>query len=120
MSVRMRLAALISRAAARKAGWKGPGLALLGLAVGVQSCIMIGPDYRTPPAPVASSWEQASDPGVDATREEYVDWWSVFNDPAMTRLITWTCPCPPGKWPPSTNETGYRCWCTKPRYATSL
>jgi len=87
MSVRMRLAALISRAAARKAGWKGPGLALLGLAVGVQSCIMIGPDYRTPPAPVASSWEQASDPGVDATREEYVDWWSVFNDPAMTRLI---------------------------------
>ncbi len=87
MSVRMRLAALILRAAARKAGWKRHRLALLGLAVAVQSCMMIGPDYRTPPAPVASSWEQASDPGVDVTREEYVEWWSVFNDPAMTRLI---------------------------------
>jgi NodT family efflux transporter outer membrane factor (OMF) lipoprotein len=48
---------------------------------------MIGPDYKTPPASVATKWEQAADPAVDTSRRDYADWWSVFNDPVLTRLV---------------------------------
>ncbi|MGO9454963.1 MAG: efflux transporter outer membrane subunit [Candidatus Binataceae bacterium] len=63
-----------------------PQTALLLLVGLVQGC-MIGPDYKTPPAAVAGKWELASNPAVDTSREEYTDWWSVFNDPVMTRLV---------------------------------
>jgi NodT family efflux transporter outer membrane factor (OMF) lipoprotein len=48
---------------------------------------MIGPDYKTPHASVATKWQEASDPAVDTSRQEYADWWSVFNDPVLTRLV---------------------------------
>ncbi len=64
--------------------WLGVGLLLL--AISVQGC-MIGPDYKTPPAPVAKNWPSASDSGVDTSRQEYIDWWNVFNDPTMVKLI---------------------------------
>ena len=52
----------------------------------LQAC-MIGPDYKRPPAPLASKWEQAANPGVDTSHLAYADWWSVFNDPVLTRLV---------------------------------
>lgn len=48
---------------------------------------MLGPDYHQPPTPVASKWQEAANPAVDSGRDEYRDWWSVFNDPVLTRLI---------------------------------
>jgi outer membrane protein TolC len=51
----------------------------------------VGPNYRTPDAPVASSWIDASDP-EKRVRTEADDllvskWWTVFNDPVLNDLI---------------------------------
>ena len=51
-----------------------------------QGCL-IGPDYKTPPAPVATKWEKSLDAGIDTSHSDYADWWSVFNDPVMVKLI---------------------------------
>jgi len=48
---------------------------------------MIGPDYKTPPAPVAKQWEMSSNSEVESGRQEYTDWWRVFNDDTLTKLI---------------------------------
>jgi NodT family efflux transporter outer membrane factor (OMF) lipoprotein len=48
---------------------------------------MIGPDYKPPPAPVAKVWMEGGKASVDTGRQEYRDWWSIFNDPALSRLI---------------------------------
>src|SRR5262245_15412241 len=48
---------------------------------------MIGPHFERPDAPVAARWLEADHEAVDSTRQEYRDWWSVFDDPVLTRLI---------------------------------
>jgi outer membrane protein TolC len=48
---------------------------------------MLGPDFKAPAAPVARNWAEAADSAVDVKRQEYRDWWTVFNDPVLTRLV---------------------------------
>lgn len=48
---------------------------------------MVGPDYRVPDAPVAGAWVESADPGIVTDRQEYRDWWQVFQDPVLDRLI---------------------------------
>src|SRR5262245_2341498 len=48
---------------------------------------MIGPDFKSPEAPVAVQWLEADHRAVDSTRQQYRDWWSVFDDATLTRLI---------------------------------
>src|SRR5262249_46153546 len=48
---------------------------------------MIGPDFKNPGARVAAQWLEADQRSVDATRQEYQDWWEGFDDPALTRLV---------------------------------
>ncbi|HEV3113841.1 MAG TPA: efflux transporter outer membrane subunit [Candidatus Binataceae bacterium] len=48
---------------------------------------MLGPDFRRPAAPVARNWAEAADSAVDVKRQEYRNWWTVFNDPVLTRLV---------------------------------
>ncbi len=48
---------------------------------------MLGPDFRRPAAPVAQNWTEAGDSAVNVKRQEYRDWWTVFNDPVLTRLV---------------------------------
>ncbi len=48
---------------------------------------LIGPNYAPPSAPLAAQWTESGDPAVDTTRQEYRDWWKVFNDPVLERLI---------------------------------
>ncbi len=48
---------------------------------------MVGPDFRVPAAPVAPKWAESGDPAVIVKRQEYRDWWQVFNDPVLTRLV---------------------------------
>jgi NodT family efflux transporter outer membrane factor (OMF) lipoprotein len=61
---------------------------LLGLVL-VLPCggCLVGPDFSRPAAPVADKWLEASNSSVDTRNQEYRDWWSVFNDPALNRLI---------------------------------
>ena len=48
---------------------------------------MVGPDFKSPPARVAEQWLEADHKAVDSTRQEYRNWWSVFDDAALTELI---------------------------------
>src|SRR5690242_21484423 len=61
---------------------------LLGLAL-VLPCggCLVGPDFSRPAAPVADKWLEASNSSVDTRNQEYRDWWTVFRDPALNRLI---------------------------------
>ena len=59
---------------------------LIALALCVQGCVL-GPDFKTPPAPVADTWLEQGNTAVDSTTAEHRDWWTVFNDPRLTRLI---------------------------------
>src|SRR6202167_5157215 len=61
-------------------------LIVLGLSALTGAC-MIGPDYKPPPPPVAKVWMEGGKASVDTGRQEYRDWWSVFNDPVLVRLI---------------------------------
>src|SRR5437868_2114500 len=48
---------------------------------------LAGPDFSSPSAPVAEKWLEANDPLVDTRNQEYRDWWAVFHDPVLNRLI---------------------------------
>jgi NodT family efflux transporter outer membrane factor (OMF) lipoprotein len=49
---------------------------------------MVGPNYKSPSVQVATKYLEAEDPSVDTRREEYRDWWTVYHDPVLDRLIT--------------------------------
>ena len=51
------------------------------------SCMTVGPDFQKPEAAVADNWLEAGDPRVETATSEYRDWWNVFDDPVLTRLI---------------------------------
>jgi outer membrane protein TolC len=59
---------------------------ILGLAFFAGGC-MLGPNFKTPAAPVADKWIEEGNKSVDSGAAEYRDWWTVFNDAALTRLI---------------------------------
>src|SRR5215469_7528326 len=48
---------------------------------------MVGPDFTSPSAPVADKWLEANNTSVDTRNQEYRDWWRVFHDPVLNRLI---------------------------------
>ncbi len=47
----------------------------------------VGPDYATPPAPVAQEWIDYSDSGIINAPGDYRRWWQVFQDPLLDQLI---------------------------------
>jgi NodT family efflux transporter outer membrane factor (OMF) lipoprotein len=69
----------------RRCPWK-PEVLILGLALLAGGCLL-GPNFKAPPAPVADKWVEAGNKSVDSGLSEYRDWWAVFNDPGLTRLI---------------------------------
>ncbi len=48
---------------------------------------LVGPNFSSPSAPVAERWLEANNPSVDTRNQEYRDWWKVFHDPVLDRLI---------------------------------
>ncbi len=48
---------------------------------------LVGPDFSSPSAPVAEKWLEADNASVDIRNQEYRDWWKVFHDPVLNRLI---------------------------------
>jgi NodT family efflux transporter outer membrane factor (OMF) lipoprotein len=48
---------------------------------------LVGPDFSPPSPPVADKWLEANNRSVDARNQEYRDWWKVFHDPVLDRLI---------------------------------
>ena len=47
----------------------------------------VGPDFAPPVAPVADHWLEWRSKSLQSGPEEYRDWWGVFHDPILDRLI---------------------------------
>ena len=62
---------------------------ILALTAVLAGCA-VGPDYRTPQAPVAADWVGAADPTLKRTEVDLARWWQVFGDPVLNRLVTLT------------------------------
>ncbi|NOX56706.1 MAG: efflux transporter outer membrane subunit [Planctomycetes bacterium] len=52
-----------------------------------RQCFKVGPDYQQPPAPVADEWIDFESPEIVSESSDYSNWWSVFGDPVLDRLI---------------------------------
>ena len=48
---------------------------------------LVGPNFSSPSSPVAEKWLESDNPSVDTRNQEYRDWWTIFHDPALNRLI---------------------------------
>ena len=51
------------------------------------SCIMIGPDYVRPSAPIATDWRETNEPAVKHEPAEISTWWTVFQDSVLNTLV---------------------------------
>ncbi len=53
----------------------------------VAGCTTVGPDFKTPEAPVAEEWTEV-DPSILSNQPaDHPEWWKVFNDPVLNQLI---------------------------------
>jgi outer membrane protein, multidrug efflux system len=64
--------------------WQHVCTALL-LVVGLSGC-MVGPNYRTPQAPVPAAWSEAQ-PAEAQAGAAVAQWWTTFKDPVLESLI---------------------------------
>ena len=53
----------------------------------VSGCKTVGPDFEKPEVPVADTWLESENDSVDTTKTSYQDWWEVFADPVLSKLI---------------------------------
>ncbi|MGD0918054.1 MAG: TolC family protein [Thermodesulfobacteriota bacterium] len=53
----------------------------------LSGCIKVGPEFTRPPVTVSEAWLDAGDPRVKTESTEYRNWWRIFNDPVLDRLI---------------------------------
>lgn len=60
---------------------------LVALAVLVAGCPKIGPDYEPPVPPVAEGWRDAGDATLNVGAAGPDDWWVLFDDPVLARLV---------------------------------
>ncbi|MDH3867959.1 MAG: TolC family protein, partial [Desulfuromonadales bacterium] len=60
---------------------------MLGVTLLTSGCIKVGPDFITPPTPVADSWMKPDDPQLTAKADPHEEWWTVFNDPILNELV---------------------------------
>jgi NodT family efflux transporter outer membrane factor (OMF) lipoprotein len=71
----------------RRGALTGLGRALAAvLLVDLAGCA-VGPDFAPPVAPVADHWLEWRNKSLQTGPEEYRDWWRVFHDPILDRLI---------------------------------
>ncbi len=57
----------------------------------VHNGFKVGPNYEQPGVAVASEWLDQDDAHVTATAVDDRAWWTVFNDPALNRIIETAC-----------------------------
>jgi NodT family efflux transporter outer membrane factor (OMF) lipoprotein len=53
----------------------------------ISGCVKVGPNFTSPKAPLADSWQESGNSQFTTKPDQNVDWWSVFNDPDLSRLI---------------------------------
>lgn len=50
-------------------------------------CVSVGDDYEPPELELPTAWQDVDDPAIVPDQEIASHWWTVFNDPILTRLI---------------------------------
>ena len=53
----------------------------------LSACKTVGPDFEKPEVPVADNWLESENQHVDTSSSNYKDWWGVFDDPVLSKLI---------------------------------
>jgi NodT family efflux transporter outer membrane factor (OMF) lipoprotein len=53
----------------------------------IHNGFQVGPNYHKPPAPVAEDWIDARDKRLGRGPADLSQWWKVFHDPVLDRLI---------------------------------
>jgi len=53
----------------------------------LQGCIMVGPDYQKPEAPVPAEWIGPDNSRVKRQPADQTEWWKIFNDPVLNGLV---------------------------------
>lgn len=61
--------------------------AVLLLVTGLAGCTVVGPDFETPSTTVNQNWLKADARGLRRDDANYRNWWEVFSDPVLNRLI---------------------------------
>ena len=56
----------------------------------VHNGFKVGPNYKRPAAPVADEWIDSRSPRISSEPGDFRDWWTVFNDPVLNRLVQTT------------------------------
>ncbi len=74
------------RPASRLMNLRTRGALALALIPGVAGCA-VGPDFVTPPPPVAAKYLEWRNGAIGTSKEAYRDWWTAFHDPVLNRLI---------------------------------
>ena len=72
------------------ANWKKPSkfsLILIILFLLPAGCIKVGPNFFRPSLKVSETWLEAEDKRVRSESVDYRNWWQVFNDPVLDRII---------------------------------
>jgi NodT family efflux transporter outer membrane factor (OMF) lipoprotein len=57
------------------------------LALFTGACTTVGPDFKTPEAPVAKQWIDPESPLITYRDHDYSTWWEAFNDPVLNDLV---------------------------------
>ena len=67
------------------------GLAVvMAAALLLGGCAAVGPDYKKPSTSMPDKWAMAHDPALKPSDADVRQWWTVFDDPLLTRLINET------------------------------
>jgi len=53
----------------------------------LSACINVGPNFSKPSALVQKQWMESKDPRVSDNLPRDRNWWKVFDDPVLTKLI---------------------------------
>ncbi len=70
-----------------KPGLGGPCAVLLVISTLIAGCAKVGPDYARPPVDASTNWLEARDPRLKTNIAEQRNWWRVFNDATLDKLI---------------------------------
>ena len=62
-------------------------IGLLALILFLSGCTLVGPDYVKPEVPEPENWLKSADPKIESEKTDFSQWWTVFNDPVLDRLI---------------------------------
>lgn len=62
-------------------------MGLLALILFISGCTLVGPDYVKPEVPEPKNWLKSVDPKIESEQADFSQWWTVFNDPVLDRLI---------------------------------